>query len=115
MVVAPLSTAPQAASGDRAHATDTTGGRLPRSLVMSPLSLSPTSRRPAEVPAGMRYGLVKASHAGGSVGHGLAGASFEQRGLPWRTIVGHTRRDAQPVSRRDEPHPGGRRWRHERT
>src|SRR4051812_15085731 len=78
MVHGPGARRPQASHGRpsrqeaRALLTaDTTGGRTPRSLVMSPLS-------PRRQPAGFRprgTEPVTPSHAGGSVGHGGAIAS----------------------------------------
>src|SRR5688500_16674417 len=60
---------------------DTTSGRVPRSLAMSPLSLSPHPR-----PAGTTGRRVRGPFAGpplgGSVGHARADASLAGSALP---------------------------------
>src|SRR5215207_6998156 len=68
----PSSESAEAVSADGGHATDTTGGRLPRSLVMSPLSLSGPHVR--EVRSCGAEPSQRAT-AGGSVGHGAPDAS----------------------------------------
>src|SRR3954451_18506737 len=82
--------APQAVPGGRAGRTDTTGGRPSRTLVMSPLSLTPVSTAGTDVQARGAW-PVTSTHAGGSVGHSRSDASGALRA----TLAG-TIRDVRP-------------------
>src|SRR5688572_30073440 len=93
--------------------TDTTGGRAPRSLVMSPLSLSPHPRPAAA--AGRRIpGPITGPPLGGSVGHAPADASL--RGARGAGLERESRsRHTEFVVPRDGGKPDARRCAHERT